>query len=44
MVSSSFAMIHDDGYLHSDFFRVDNLSKRGSVREGWNVIPEITNA
>jgi hypothetical protein len=44
MVSSSFVMIHDDGYLHSVFFRVDNLRKRGSVGEGRNVIPKITNA
>jgi len=44
MVSSSFVMIHDNGYLQSVFFRIDNLSKRGSVREGRNVIPKITNA
>ena len=36
--------MYDGRYLHSVFFRVDNLSTRGSVRDARNRISEITNA
>jgi hypothetical protein len=42
--SSSFVVMYDGRHLHSVFFRVDNLSKRGSVCEARNGIPKITNA